>query len=81
MNTASTSPVNHHADFPGFAGLTGLLAGLIMIVGGVAWPDSPLIWPRCRVATTLSTSAAAPAPPPGRLPAVEHASPGSIRPP
>ena len=38
MNMASTSPVNHHADFPGFAGLTGLLAGLTMIVGrgGVA---------------------------------------------
>jgi SAM-dependent methyltransferase len=38
MNTASTSPVNHHADFPGFAGLTGALAGLTMIVGrgGVA---------------------------------------------
>ena len=26
MNTASTIPVNHHADFPVFAGLTGLLA-------------------------------------------------------
>jgi len=38
MNAASLTPVNHHADFPGFAGLTGLLAGLIMIVGrgGVA---------------------------------------------
>jgi ubiquinone/menaquinone biosynthesis C-methylase UbiE len=38
MNTASTSPANHHADFPGFAGLTGALAGLTMIMGrgGVA---------------------------------------------
>ena len=38
MNTASITPVNHHADFPGFAGPTGALAGLIMLAGrgGVA---------------------------------------------
>lgn len=30
----SVSPaVNHHADYPGFAGITGFLAGLTMIVG------------------------------------------------
>jgi hypothetical protein len=38
MDRASITPVNHHADFPGFAGVTGLLAGLIMLAGrgGVA---------------------------------------------
>ncbi len=33
MNTSSPGAVNHHAGHPGFAGVTGLLAGLIMIVG------------------------------------------------
>jgi SAM-dependent methyltransferase len=33
MNMALTSPVNHHADFPGFRGVTGALAGLTMIMG------------------------------------------------
>ncbi|MGH3988763.1 MAG: class I SAM-dependent methyltransferase, partial [Pseudonocardiaceae bacterium] len=28
-----TDTVNHHADHPGFAGVTGLLAGLTMILG------------------------------------------------
>ena len=38
MNTAPSSPVNHHADFPGFTGVTGALAGLSMLIGrgGVA---------------------------------------------
>jgi SAM-dependent methyltransferase len=30
----TTDPVNHHAGHPGFAGMTGLLAGLAMIVAG-----------------------------------------------
>ena len=33
MNMAATGAVNHHADHPGFAGVTGLLAGLTMIIG------------------------------------------------
>jgi hypothetical protein len=32
--TTDPDPVNHHAGHPGFAGLTGLLAGLAMIVAG-----------------------------------------------
>jgi ubiquinone/menaquinone biosynthesis C-methylase UbiE len=32
----TTDPVNHHAGHPGFAGVTGLLAGLAMIVAGSA---------------------------------------------
>lgn len=36
MNTSSPSAVNHHAAHPGFAGVTGLLAGLTMIVGNGA---------------------------------------------
>jgi ubiquinone/menaquinone biosynthesis C-methylase UbiE len=30
---AATPAVNHHADYPSFAGITGFLAGLTMIVG------------------------------------------------
>jgi ubiquinone/menaquinone biosynthesis C-methylase UbiE len=30
----TTDPVNHHAGHPGFAGVTGLLAGLAMIIAG-----------------------------------------------
>jgi ubiquinone/menaquinone biosynthesis C-methylase UbiE len=30
----TSDPVNHHAGHPGFAGVTGLLAGLAMIVAG-----------------------------------------------
>ena len=30
---AAAGAANHHADHPGFAGVTGLLAGLTMIVG------------------------------------------------
>lgn len=33
MDMASAGAVNHHADHPGFAGVTGLLAGLTMIIG------------------------------------------------
>ena len=33
MQAGLVIPVNHHADHPGFAGLTGLLAGLTMIPG------------------------------------------------
>ena len=33
MTTAATAP-NHHAHHPGFAGATGLLAGLVMSIGG-----------------------------------------------
>jgi ubiquinone/menaquinone biosynthesis C-methylase UbiE len=33
---SSAGPVNHHAGHPGFAGVTGLLAGLTMIVAGGA---------------------------------------------
>lgn len=29
-------PVNHHAHYPGFAGMTGLLAGLAMLIAGRA---------------------------------------------
>lgn len=34
MNASPDSAVNHHADHPGFAGVTGLLAGIVMLVGG-----------------------------------------------
>jgi ubiquinone/menaquinone biosynthesis C-methylase UbiE len=34
MNTSPGQAVNHHADHPGFAGVTGLLAGLIMLTSG-----------------------------------------------
>jgi ubiquinone/menaquinone biosynthesis C-methylase UbiE len=33
MNMSSRGAVNHHADYPGFAGVAGLLAGLTMIIG------------------------------------------------
>lgn len=33
MNMTSPDAVNHHAEYPGFAGVTGLLAGLTMLVG------------------------------------------------
>lgn len=36
MDLSSAGAVNHHAEQPGFAGLTGLLAGLTMIVTGGA---------------------------------------------
>ncbi|MDQ4105230.1 MAG: class I SAM-dependent methyltransferase [Actinomycetota bacterium] len=36
MNTSWPGAVNHHAAHPGFAGVTGLVAGLVMIVGGGA---------------------------------------------
>ena len=38
MNMTAAGAVNHHANHPGFAGVTGLLAGFTMIVGrgGVA---------------------------------------------
>jgi ubiquinone/menaquinone biosynthesis C-methylase UbiE len=34
MSTSSAAAVNHHADHPGFAGVTGMLAGLIMLIAG-----------------------------------------------
>src|SRR5262245_44046443 len=34
MNTSSAAPVNHHADHPGFAGVTGMLAALTMLIAG-----------------------------------------------
>lgn len=34
MNMSSAGAVNHHAGHPGFAGVTGLFAGLTMIVTG-----------------------------------------------
>jgi ubiquinone/menaquinone biosynthesis C-methylase UbiE len=34
MNTSPARPVNHHADHPGFGGVTGLLAGLVMLITG-----------------------------------------------
>jgi ubiquinone/menaquinone biosynthesis C-methylase UbiE len=34
MDMSSAGAVNHHADHPGYAGVTGLLAGLTMIVAG-----------------------------------------------
>jgi ubiquinone/menaquinone biosynthesis C-methylase UbiE len=34
MNTSPAVAVNHHADFPGFAGATGLVAGLTMLISG-----------------------------------------------
>jgi ubiquinone/menaquinone biosynthesis C-methylase UbiE len=36
MNVSSADAVNHHADHPGFAGATGLFAGLAMLVAGRA---------------------------------------------
>jgi SAM-dependent methyltransferase len=36
MDLSSADAVNHHAGHPGFAGVTGLLAGLTMIVAGRA---------------------------------------------
>jgi ubiquinone/menaquinone biosynthesis C-methylase UbiE len=36
MNISAASPVNHHAGQAGFAGPTGLLAGLTMLVSGRA---------------------------------------------
>jgi SAM-dependent methyltransferase len=36
MDMSSAGAVNHHAGHPGFAGVTGLLAGLTMIVAGGA---------------------------------------------
>jgi ubiquinone/menaquinone biosynthesis C-methylase UbiE len=36
MNMSSTTAVNHHADYPAFAGATGMVAGLIMLVTGRA---------------------------------------------
>ncbi|MGH3901916.1 MAG: class I SAM-dependent methyltransferase [Pseudonocardiaceae bacterium] len=36
MDMSPTDAVNHHAGHPGFAGVTGLLAGLTMIVAGGA---------------------------------------------
>lgn len=32
MNTSSVIPVNHHAGYPGFAGVAGVFAGLTMLV-------------------------------------------------
>jgi ubiquinone/menaquinone biosynthesis C-methylase UbiE len=34
MNASSARPVNHHADQPGLAGVTGLFAGATMLVTG-----------------------------------------------
>jgi ubiquinone/menaquinone biosynthesis C-methylase UbiE len=34
MNTSPGRAVNHHSDHPGFAGVTGLLAGLVMLTSG-----------------------------------------------
>ena len=34
MNTSPGQAVNHHADHPGFGGLTGLLVGLVMLTTG-----------------------------------------------
>jgi ubiquinone/menaquinone biosynthesis C-methylase UbiE len=51
MSTPTTDVPNHHADYPGFSGMGGLLAGLTMLIGrgavarlaadltGVAGPD------------------------------------------
>lgn len=36
MTVSPERPVNHHADRPGFAGLTGLFAGLAILVAGRA---------------------------------------------
>jgi ubiquinone/menaquinone biosynthesis C-methylase UbiE len=34
MGVSSTAAVNHHADYPGFAGVVGLFAGLTMLISG-----------------------------------------------
>jgi ubiquinone/menaquinone biosynthesis C-methylase UbiE len=34
MNVSPAAPVNHHANYPGFAGFSGTLAGLSMLVTG-----------------------------------------------
>jgi ubiquinone/menaquinone biosynthesis C-methylase UbiE len=36
MTGSSTQPVNHHADYPGFSGLAGVLIAAIMLVHGRA---------------------------------------------
>jgi ubiquinone/menaquinone biosynthesis C-methylase UbiE len=34
MNTSPGQAVNHHADHPGFGGLTGFFVGLVMLIAG-----------------------------------------------
>lgn len=36
MGTSETLPVNHHADHPGFSGVTGALIGLVLLIMGRA---------------------------------------------
>jgi SAM-dependent methyltransferase len=42
MNKSRDQAVNHHADHPGFAGLTGLAAGLVMLMAGRARARLPV---------------------------------------
>jgi ubiquinone/menaquinone biosynthesis C-methylase UbiE len=42
MNNSPAQAVNHHADHPGFAGLTGLAAGLVMLLAGRARARLPV---------------------------------------
>ncbi|MCV7399994.1 class I SAM-dependent methyltransferase [Mycobacterium fragae] len=42
MNNSQDQAVNHHADHPGFAGLTGLAAGLVMLLTGRARARLPV---------------------------------------
>jgi SAM-dependent methyltransferase len=42
MNTSPGQAVNHHADHPGFGGLTGLLVGLVMLIAGRARARLPV---------------------------------------
>jgi ubiquinone/menaquinone biosynthesis C-methylase UbiE len=36
MDASSARPVNHHADYPGFSGLAGLVIGLLLLATGRA---------------------------------------------
>jgi hypothetical protein len=58
MTVSPPQAVNHHADRPGFAGLTGLLAAGVMLVAGrsrAPWSSS---LHRCPTRTASSTSVA-----------------------
>ena len=80
MDVSSARAVNHHADYPGFAGVTGFLIGLVMAVMGRA--NAPA-GRRCDLGvgmwTVLSTSVAARVQPSEQPPAAGRARPAWLR--